>query len=66
MTVLVLILLPILTPLSLIVATLALQRWEAALLPPAAADARSAGAIVDEFGRAPKESASGMPLLVAR
>lgn len=66
MTVLVWISLPILTPVSLIVMTLALQRWEVALLPPAAADVRSAGVIVEEFGRAPRVPDAVMPLLAAR
>lgn len=61
MTVLVWISLPILTPVSLIVMTLALQRWETALLPPATKDARSAGVIVEEFGRAPRVDDYGRP-----
>ena len=65
MTVLVWILLPVLTPFSLILATLALQRWENALLPSGTADTESADAIVEVFGQAPQVSGSVTPLLVA-
>jgi len=60
MTALVWILLPVL----LMVATLALQRWENALLPPTTADTRTAEAIVEVFGRAPEVSGSVTPRLV--